>query len=99
MAPARRSAVRAPNECPEPELHCGSSIVNGKPSTAREITSLSGDVIECCVAKPPRDRESAIRLAWQHYMYCMDIVEQGCESVSQLAGILLNSPYWYFWWD
>jgi hypothetical protein len=28
-----------------------------------------------------------------------DIVDQGCESISNLAATLLNSPYWYFWWD
>ena len=28
-----------------------------------------------------------------------DIVEQGCGSVSYLAATLINSPYWYFWWD
>ncbi|MBL8817724.1 MAG: DUF4253 domain-containing protein [Planctomyces sp.] len=28
-----------------------------------------------------------------------DIVEQGCESISNLAATLVNSGYWYFWWD
>jgi hypothetical protein len=60
---------------------------------------MSGDVVECVVTKPPTDRNAATNLAWEQYWYCVDIVEQGCESVSNLAATLLNSPYWYFWWD
>jgi len=64
-----------------------------------QITGVSGEVIECIVSNPPRDQAAAIELAWQQYWYCDDIVEQGCESISNLAATLLNSPYWYFWWD
>jgi hypothetical protein len=38
-------------------------------------------------------------LAWEQYWYCLDIVDQGVGSVSALAATLLNSTYWYFWWD
>jgi uncharacterized protein DUF4253 len=60
---------------------------------------MSGDIVECAVTRPPTDRNAATILAWEQYWYCVDIVEQGCESVSNLAATLLNSPYWYFWWD
>lgn len=30
-----------------------------------EIVGVSGDVIECIVKNPPRDKDTAIKLAWQ----------------------------------
>jgi hypothetical protein len=38
-------------------------------------------------------------LAREQYLYCSDIVWQGVGSVSNLSKTLLNSNYWYFWWD
>lgn len=35
----------------------------------------------------------------EQYRYCIDIVDQGVTSVSALAAILMEAPYWYFWWD
>ena len=86
------------NECPGPEVHCALHREWQKRYGA-EITGMSGDIVECVVTKPPTDRNEATILAWEQYWYCVDIVEQGCESVSNLAATLLNSPYWYFWWD
>ena len=86
------------NDCPEAEIHCAFHRKWQKEFGA-QITGMSGDVIECTVANPPRDRKSAFELAWQQYWYCADIVEQGCESISNLAATLLDSPYWFFWWD
>jgi len=56
-----------------------------------EIVGVSSDVIECIVKNPPRDKETAIKLAWQQYWYCADIVVQGCESIANLAATLLNA--------
>jgi hypothetical protein len=86
------------NECPEPEVHC--AFHRGwQEKHGAEITGMSGDVVECAVRKPPTDRKAATILAWEQYWYCADIVEQGCGTISNLAATLLNSPYWYFWWD
>jgi hypothetical protein len=86
------------NECPESEVHCAFHR-QWLDRYGAEITGMSGSVIECAVSKPPSDREAATVLAWEQYWYCSDIVEQGCETVSNLAATLMNSPYWYFWWD
>jgi hypothetical protein len=86
------------NECPEPEVHCAFHR-EWQEKFGAEITGMSGDVVECVVTKPPSDPKGAAILAWEQYWYCQDIVEQGCGSVSNLAATLLNSPYWYFWWD
>jgi len=86
------------NDCPEAEVHCAFHC-KWQSEFGAQIASMSGDVVECIVNNPPLDQATAIELAWQQYWYCADIVEQGCESVSNLAATLINSPYWYFWWD
>jgi hypothetical protein len=64
-----------------------------------EVVSMTHDVVEFNVANPPRTREAAMELAKEQYIFCGDIVDQGVGSVSALAATLLNSNYWYFWWD
>jgi hypothetical protein len=64
-----------------------------------EIVSITHDVMEFSVAKPPVTKEAAIELAKEQYIFCPDIVDQGVGDVSTLAATLLNSNYWYFWWD
>ncbi|RIH80830.1 hypothetical protein Mterra_03441 [Calidithermus terrae] len=64
-----------------------------------EPVCLTHDVLETRVAQPPATREEALRLAEEQFVYCPDLVTQGVETVSRLAATLLNSRYWYFWWD
>lgn len=86
------------NECPEAETHCA-FFRKWQAEFGAEIVGMSGDVVECVVKNPPQTKEAAMDLAWQQYWYCSDIVEQGCGSVSNLGATLINSDYWYFWWD
>ena len=86
------------NECPEAEVHCAFHR-SWQDRFGAEIVGLSADTIECQVTSPPMDRETATALAWEHYWYCPDIVEQGCETIENLAATLLAARYWYFWWD
>lgn len=86
------------NDCPPPEVHAAFHR-DWLRRYGAEIVGMSNDVVQCLVKNPPRDREAAMELAWEQYWYCTDIVEQGCESIANLAAALLDSPYWYFWWD
>jgi len=86
------------NDCPYPGVQ-GGIMRYWQQAYGAEIVSITGDVIECKVARPPIEKEAALALAWEQYWYCYDIVDQGCETVSNLAASLINSPYWYFWWD
>jgi len=56
-------------------------------------------VLEYRVARPPKTREEAMQLALEQYLYCPDIVDQGCGSITGLASELIHSPRWFFWWD
>ncbi|EEF62641.1 DUF4253 domain-containing protein [Pedosphaera parvula] len=86
------------NACPEPAEHVAMAK-RWHERYGAEIVSITRDVIEFVVAKPPNTKESAIDLAKEQHLYCSDIVDQGCGSISNLAATLLNSKYWYFWWD
>ena len=86
------------NDCPFPAVHCALHR-SWQERFGAEITGMSGDVVECVVRNPPRDRKAALELAWEQFWYCTDIVDQGYGSISTLAAALLDSPYWYFWWD
>jgi hypothetical protein len=86
------------NDCPHNDVHCALHRY-WQERYGAEIVSMTGDVVECVVKNPPTTKEEAMELAMQQYLYCGDIVDQGCESISNLAATLLNSANWYFWWD
>ena len=86
------------NDCPFPAEHCA---IHGYWASlyGAEVVSITGDVVQCVVTRPPSDRDASLRLAREQYVYCYDIVEQGVQSIAALAAGLTNSRYWYFWWD
>jgi hypothetical protein len=86
------------NDCPHPYEH----VALWRYWHARygaEIVGITPDVVEGLTARPPRDRDGALRLAREQHAYCSDIVSQGCGSVSVLASLLVDRPHWFFWWD
>ncbi|WP_197277545.1 DUF4253 domain-containing protein [Bacillus sp. FJAT-27245] len=46
-----------------------------------------------------RHKKESVELAWEQFGFCSDIVWQGVGTVNALAGTLINSSTWYFWWD
>lgn len=86
------------NDCPAPHVH----VALHKYWDEQYKTSLiylSGDTVETLVKAPVTEKTKALALAEEQYGYCYDIVEQGMGTVGKLASSLLNSRYWYFWWD
>ena len=63
------------------------------------LVSMRFDRLEFSVSRPPRNKSAALELAREHHAYCDDIITQGVGSLSNLAAILMVSPYWHFWWD
>ena len=86
------------NVCPDAAVQCA-VMRYWKERHDAEIVSIAGDVIECVVRRPPQTAEDSIALAWEQYWYCNDIVDQGTGTVANLAAGLMNSNYWFFWWD
>lgn len=64
-----------------------------------EPAFFSMDTFEFIVTNPPTTEEEATSLAIEQYFYCFDLVAQGCGSILELAGNLVDSTVWYFWWD
>jgi predicted DNA-binding WGR domain protein len=64
-----------------------------------EPVCVTLDIWEFAVAKPPKSREDAVALANEQFVYCPDIVDQGCGTILGLASEIVHSPRWYFWWD
>ena len=86
------------NDCPAPHVHVALHRYWHQRFMAMPI-AISGDVVECFVGAPPADKDTALRLAREQYTYCYDIVEQGVGSIGSLGSAVLNSKFWYFWWD
>lgn len=63
------------------------------------VTTVADDVIEFNVARPPTSPEAARQLAWEQYVFCIDIVDQGVQTLGNLTAALQGSSNWYFWWD
>jgi Domain of unknown function (DUF4253) len=86
------------NECPPPEIHV-TALRKWHDDFGAELVGISGDMMNIRVTKRPADRKAALSLAREQYDYCSDIVDQGVETLSNLAAGLMSSDWWYFWWD
>jgi hypothetical protein len=86
------------NACPHDEVHVA-FLRRWYEQYGAESVVMTRDILEFAVSRPPQTREEAITLAYEQYGYCADIVDQGTETISNLAATLLNSKVWYFWWD
>lgn len=51
------------------------------------------------MANPPTERAEVEAVARAQYNYCVDIVDQGVETLAALAEEQVHSHRWYFWWD
>jgi hypothetical protein len=64
-----------------------------------ELVVMGPDIIELKVARRPQTEDEARALALVQFAYCPDLVEQGVGSLDALAATLMQSDWWYFWWD
>ena len=85
------------NDCPEPVTML--SVAKYWYERYRAVPAvISHDTLEFS-AQPLPDDGAAAAAALEQYAFCADVVEQGFEKVGLLAGSLLKSTVWYFWWD
>lgn len=86
------------NYCPEPHEHV--AIFRYWFEKFGAVPGfIAYDTFEFFVERPPKTKEDAIDLALKHSQYCPDTVDQGHETVMNLAAALLNCHFWHFWWD
>ncbi len=65
-------------------------------------TVVTYDNWELELQKPPATPQTAEELAKEHFAFCYDRVMQGAQdrdTIRALAGELIHSTTWYFWWD
>lgn len=86
------------NDNPPAEYHVA-ALRSWRDRYGAELVGLSHDVMNIRVAEKPKTRDEALKLAWEHYGYCYDIVEQGTGTLAPLAASLKADGWWYFWWD
>jgi hypothetical protein len=86
------------NCCPSADVH-SAAFRTWHERFGAEIFAVTDDIIECFVKRPPTTRDAARALAWEQYVYCTDIVDQGTQTLNGLAAGLVNNPRWFFWWD
>jgi hypothetical protein len=86
------------NECPAAQFHTAMAR-HWQEKYQAVIVTTTYNTMEYKVANPPRDQETARKLAEEQFVYCSDIIHQGYESLNSLAATLQNGKKWYFWWD
>lgn len=86
------------NACPPPQVHVA-ALRDWRDRYGAELVGIAGDTLEVRVARPPTDRDDALRLARQMYAYCPDTVDQGPGYLRTLAVELMSSHIWPIWWD
>lgn len=85
------------NECPLPkEILWVSKYWYEKYGAIPAV--MDHDILEFA-ARPVKDETAAMDLALEQFAFCSDIVFQGAETIGRLAGGLMQSSVWYFWWD
>jgi hypothetical protein len=86
------------NACPPPEYHVA-ALRTWHANFAADLVGINGDTMNIRAASPPKTRETAMALAREQYGYCPDIVDQGVGKIADLAAALMDSEWWYLWWD
>jgi hypothetical protein len=62
-----------------------------------ELVGFTNDAMNIRVTRPPASREAALELAREHYLFCSDVLNE--LTLRELAALLIESDWWYFWWD
>ena len=86
------------NACPSPEIHVA-ALRYWHHRYGAELIGLNGDTINMRASRRPSTKAEALNLARDQFYYCADIVYQGTETLAPLAAGLMDSDWWFFWWD
>jgi predicted DNA-binding WGR domain protein len=66
---------------------------------AARVVEVGFDTMTLTVGRPPRDRDTALRLGAEHFAFCPDNIWQGSDTIAAYAATLERSRIWTFWWD
>jgi hypothetical protein len=63
------------------------------------VAEIGFATLTLTVGNPPRDEQTALALAAEHFSLCPDNIWQGSETLRAYAPGLVESKTWNFWWD
>lgn len=86
------------NDCPCPEVMVAASKYWYEKFGALPC-ALSYDEVEYYVEERFTDISRIKDLTAEHYIYDVDIVDQGLGTLEALATCFYDNNQWYFWWD
>lgn len=66
---------------------------------AARVVEIGFDTLTLTVGIPPRDRQTSLALAAEHFAFCPDNIWQGADTLVAYAESLQQSSIWSFWWD
>ena len=92
------TAFHGGEDCPPPNAQV-EWLRRWRESHGAVPACLTSNYLECFVEHPPQNEQDSMRLAFEQWIFCKDIVSQGTQSIRNLAITLWKSPDWYFWWD
>lgn len=64
-----------------------------------DLIGLSIDQVELHLDTPITDQAALEEICREHYLYCPDVIEQGCETMGALVADREGNRFWWFWWD
>lgn len=86
------------NACPPPEYHVA-ALRHWHEAFGVELVGIGGDRMDLRVKTPPVRHADALSAAKEIYRYCPDSVDQGTQTLTMLAAMMVSSPWWNLWWD
>ena len=86
------------NDCPDPAEQ-SAVLQRWQERYGAQPVFLHVDTLELKITRPPEDRDEAMDLAWEQYIYCTDLVNEESGTVAGLAAQLMGAESWFFWWD
>jgi hypothetical protein len=86
------------NHCPLPAEHVAVFRHWAQTYDCR-FYQLTDNTLHCTVGNPPDTKEAALDLAWQHFFYCPDLLNEDYASISELASRLKDGRSWSFRWE
>ena len=86
------------SRCPGPQYHVA-MLKYWRQKYGAEVVGMGGKVLELAVSRPPEERQAAMRLAREQFVYCPAVGRLGGGSLEARAASLLNATAWSFWWE
>lgn len=84
------------NACPEAAVMVA-ALRSWRERYGAELVGFSHDVMNIRVEIAPSSRDEALALAWEHYLFCGDVLND--QTLAELGATLIADDWWNFWWD